>query len=430
MKKIALILALILLPFSFASAEEKVTITFWHCMADAAGDLINAYVDDFNATVGAEAGIHVEAVFQGAYNEAVTKMNSMIFGGNLKDLPDVMQMDATGKVSYSECEKRYTLDRALADHPDAGLSSFLPAPLNNWALQGVQLGAPFASSTTVTYYNKTVLDSYGIAAPDTLDDIAAMAAVIPAQDGVSIYTCVPNTPLLANWLGQMGSDLVNGNNGTEETATALSCLENGALEAFLGRWQALYQSGALNNANSSSDAFAAGSQLIMTSSSSSVASVLKKVNGAFEVGICDYPRVSADALHGATASGSCLVMFDQGDLRREAAYQFVRYMTGGDVQADFASRTGYAPSCLEAEETQTWQDFVKDNPLFGVALSQLKQTPAGMRSVTVGPSADFYYAIIADISDMLTGGNSPADTAALMAEDLNGMLEQYALSNP
>ena len=62
-------------------------------------------------------------------------------------------------------------------------------------------------------------------------------------------------------------------------------------------------------------------------------------------------------------------MFDQGDLRREAAYQFVRYMTGGDVQADFASRTGYAPSCLEAEETQTWQDFVKDNPLFGVALS-------------------------------------------------------------
>ena len=429
MKKIALILVLLLLPVSFTSAEEPVTITFWHCMSDAAGDLVSAYVDEFNATVGAEAGIRVEAVFQGAYNEAVTKMNSMIYGNNLKDLPDVMQMDATGKVSYSECERRYTLDQAAADHPDEALPGYLPASLGNWSLQGVQLGAPFASSTTVTYYNKTVLDACGLEAPDTLDDIAAMASVIPAQDGVSIYACVPNTPLLANWLGQMGSCLVNEYNGTEGTATALDCVDNGALEAFLEKWQALYASGALDNANSSSDAFAAGSQLIMTSSSSSVASVMRKVSGAFEVGICYYPRVSADALYGATASGSCLVMFDQSEARREAAYTFVRYMTGGKVQADFASRTGYAPSCLEAEETEAWQSFVAENPVYSVALSQLKETDAGMKSVTVGPSADFYYAIIADISDMLINGDTPADTVEVMAQDLNGMLEEYALSN-
>ncbi len=430
MKKLAILLILALLLGGVAVAEETVTITLWHCMSDTAGDLINAYVDAFNETVGAEKGIKVDAVYQGSYNDAVQKMNSMIFAGNLKDLPDVMQLDATGKVSYLSCGIRYTLDQARADYPDADTSEYLPAALGNWAVEGIQLGAPFATSTTVTYYNKTVLDSCGVGAPDTLEDIGAMAGVIPITGDTVIYSSVPNTPLLANWLGQMGSYLVDCENGTAGTATKLDCIDNGALEAFLTTWRDLYLSGALNNANSSTDAFAAGNQLIMTSSSSNVASVLQKVNGAFEVGIGFYPRADSDALYGATASGSCLVIFDQGESRRGAAYELVRYLTGPEVQADFASETGYVPSCLEAETTERWQSFIAGNPLFAVALDQLKVTSSDMKSVTVGPSADFYYAVMADISDMLVSGDSPADTVQVMAQDLNDMLEQYVLSNP
>ena len=53
-----------------------------------------------------------------------------------------------------------------------------------------------------------------------------------------------------------------------------------------------------------------------------------------------------------------------------------------------------------------------------------------MRSVTVGPSADFYYAIMNDISDMLDSDLSVEETVRLMADDLNGMLAQYARANP
>lgn len=424
----ALILSLALLLSLTACAQAETTrIVFWHSMSEDAGVLIDGYVQDFNATVGAELGIQVEAVFQGTYADAVTKMNGMLSSGQEDALPDVMQMDATGKVSFASAGIAYTADEALADHPEAQLTLLAPA-LANWQLAGVQLGLPFATSTTITYYNKTALDAAGFAAPQTLGDIGAMAAL--ARDGVTVYAAVPNTPTLANWLGQLGSDLVNQHNGTEGTATALDCIDNGALADFLQVWKELYASGALVNANGSSDEFVAGRQLIMTSSSSSVTSLLTRIGGAFELGVAAYPRVNDSASAGATVSGSCLVMFDHGDAQKEAAWQLVQYLTSAAVQADFARGTGYLPSNSQAEASEAWAQLIAEYPQYQVGLKQLMETPDAMRSVTVGPSADFYYAIMNDIADMLDNDLSVEETVEIMEDDLGGMLEQYARANP
>ena len=424
------LLCLSLLGIAPAMAEEDIHIVFWHCASDAAGELVEKYVADFNATVGAEHHIVVEAVYQGSYSDAVTKMNSMIGTDTMKDLPDVLQMDATGKISYMNSGVAYTVDAAQAEFAGtelaADLAQTLPAALANWNVAGSQLGLPFATSTTVTYYNKTVLDAVGATAPETLADIGALAPLFEGDERV-IYACLPNTPTLANWLGQLGSYLVNGSNGTEGTATALDCVENGALERFLTAWSNLYVTGALSNTAGSTDAFVAGQQLIMTSSSSSIHSVLGKVNGAFEVGIAVYPKVDEDASLGASVNGSCLAMFDHEDAaRREASWRFVQYMASPEVQADFAAGTGYLPSSAATG----WDEVIEANPEFAVGLRQLLETPEAMRSVTVGPSADFYYAIQNDMADYLEDGMSPAEGVELLAGDLNGLLEQYALANP
>ena len=59
----------------------------------------------------------------------------------------------------------------------------------------------------------------------------------------------------------------------------------------------------------------------------------------------------------------------------------------------------------------------------------MMNTPDTMRSVTVGPSADFYYAIMNDMTDYLDADMSPDEGADLMAEDLGGLLEQYKRAN-
>ena len=435
MKRIVcLLLTLCLMAALIPACAESgpVVITFWHSMTEEAKELLDGYVADFNTTIGAERGIRVEAVFQGSYADSVTKMNSILSApGHTDELPDVMQLDATGKAAFSQAEAAWTVDAMVAEYPETDVSSMLPAALMNWNLAGKQLGLPFATSTTVTYYNRTVVGDLPLG---TLQDIAALKGQVSetTADGadITIYAAVPNTPTLANWLGQLGSDVVSQRNGSEGIADTLACIDNGALLTFLRSWKDLYLSGALKNASSDREAFAAGRLLVMTNSSSSIAQTQALVGDSFELGVCPYPRVNAEAASGATVSGSCLVMFDKGEARRAAAREFVLYLTSPEIQVSFAMGTGYVPSNALAAESEQWQAFVADHPLYDVALQQILATPASMRSVTVGPSADFYYTIMNDISDMLENDQTPEETAEIMEEDLGGLLWQYVRANP
>ena len=432
-KQVFVVVFIAVLLVAMTALGETVHLTLWHSMSEDAGLLLDSLIQEFNETVGHESGIEVEAVFQGQYSEAVTKMNSILVSGQTDTLPDVMQLDATGKVPYAAAETAYTAEKAMGDHPDADFSKMLAPAMANWKLSGVQLGLPFATSTTVMYYNKTLLDAAGIPAPATLADIGALAGKLPekTKDGLelTIYAHVPNTPTLCNWLGQLGSDVVDQHNGTEGMARKLACIENGALKAFLTEWKKLYATGALSNTAGSTDAFVAGQQVIMTGSTSNIASVLGKIGDGFELCVAPYPRVNETASAGATVSGSCLVMYDHGDARREAAWKLVCWLTGAEIQARFASSTGYLPSNADAVESEAWKQLVNEHPQYQIGLQQMMEMPETMHSVTVGPSADFYYAIMNDISDMLEQDLTPEETTDILEEDLDGLLTQYARAN-
>lgn len=410
---------------------QDVAITFWHCASDEAGVLMDKYIEEFNATN--EYGITVNAVYQGQYSDATTLLKTMLSAENYSELPDIMQLDATGKMTYFNSGKAYTVDNALADYPnDSLMSSYLTGALGNWQFAGNQLGLPFATSTTITYYNMDLLEQAGwTEAPDTFADVTALYEDMQAAGlSAKVFQAVPSTPTLANWLGQLGSYVVNESNGADGTATELECIDNGALETFLTEWKAMYDAGALLNESSSADKFIAGEVAVMTSSSSNVTAILEKVDGAFEVGVSNYLRVNEDASYGATVSGSCLVMFDsQEALRKEAAWYFMQYLTSAEVQADFAANTGYIPAHMDAMETEAYKNVTAEYPQYTVAFEQLTNTPADMRSVTVGPSTDFYYAIMQGVSDMLEYDQTPEETAEIMADELSLLLEDYARNN-
>jgi len=52
-----------------------------------------------------------------------------------------------------------------------------------------------------------------------------------------------------------------------------------------------------------------------------------------------------------------------------------------------------------------------------------------MRSITVGPTVDFYYAIQNEVTDMLNNGASVDATVESMKENLQGLLDNYMRSN-
>ena len=426
MLPLLLVAAMALTPGAYAQEPaQPVSLLFWHSMSDEAGVLVDKFVTQFNATIGKDRQISVEAVFQGQYSDATTKLNSILTAEDYAQLPDVMNLDATGKVAYFNSGRAWTLDDALAADPGYDISQILPITLSNWEFSGVRLGMPFAASTTIMFYNKTMLDEAGAMAPETFQDIISLSEKLPEKSAggldVLAYSVVPNTPTLANWLGQLGSYVVNNKNGSEAMATGLECLENGALETFLTEWKAMYDAGALTNAAGTTDQFVAGQLAVLTTSSSNVTSLLEKIGGAFELGAGFYPRVNAQASDGATVSGSCVVMFDkQDEARKAAAWELVKYLASPEVQAEFAAATGYVPVNTAAQEMAEYKALVAGTPQYAVAGEQLAITPADMKSVTVGPAKDFYYAVQDNIAMMLDEGLSVAETVEMMADDLQG----------
>lgn len=409
--------------------EEPVTIVFWHCASDESGVLMDKFIETFNKENPYK--ITVKGIYQGQYSDATTLMKTIISAENYSELPDVMQMDATGKVDYFSSGRALTASDAFASYGDIS-SSYIPVALSNWEYQGVVLGLPFALSTTITFYNKDMLEAAGWdKAPETFQDIIELKRDMEkAGIEAASYGTVPNTPLLANWLGQMGSYVVNNKNGSESMATELSCVENGKLEEFLGLWKKLYEEGGVENKSLSTNQFVNGEVAVFTSSSSNVSSVLEKVGDKFTVGTSTFIKVNDEAEYGATVSGSCLVMFDSKDeLKKLASWEFIKYLTGKEVQSEFAISTGYIPSSLEALESDEYKAHLEENPQYRIAPMQLLSTPSEMKSVTVGPSADFYYAIMNGTSDMLKNNVDPKKAAEDLASSLQALLDQYKRNN-
>lgn len=411
--------------------SEPVTITFWHSASDDAGILMDKYVADFNANN--EYGITVNAIYQGQYSDATTLLKTILSAENYDELPDVMQLDATGKVTYFNSGKAYTVDDAIADNAADGiLDNYMEAALANWQFSGAQLGLPFATSTSITYYNADLLAQAGWDhAPATFAEVIALYNDMQTAGMTQkVLQSVPNTPSLANWLGQLGSYVVDQNNGSEGTAENLACIDNGALATFLTEWKAMYDAGALLNENSSSDAFIAGDVVMMVNSSSNISTNAAKINGAFEMGVSKYLRVNDAASDGATVSGSCVVMFDSEDaLRKAASWEFIQYLASADVQADFAANTGYIPANKASMDTDAYKAALAATPALEIPFEQLSATPADMRSVTVGPSTDFYYAIMEASSDMLAQNMTVEETVEIMSDELGNLLYEYVRNN-
>ena len=62
--------------------ESPVTIEFWHAMSGTNQEAVDALVEQFNTTVGAEKGITVKSVYQGAYNDLKTKTTAALKSGS------------------------------------------------------------------------------------------------------------------------------------------------------------------------------------------------------------------------------------------------------------------------------------------------------------------------------------------------------------
>ena len=423
---------------------DPVTIVFWHSMANEAGLAFETYVREFNAGIGAEMNITVESVFQGQYSEATAKLRPLLQARQVNALPDVMQFDATGIVDYLNTEYAFTVDQAMALDSGFDPGIILEAPLKAWNYGGRQLGLPVSASTNIMYYNKSILDAAGVDSPPTtfaeiIDTSRRLPSMNPNNQSLTAFAQQPNTPLLANWIGQIPgqggvntSYVVDNRNGRDGNAEKLAADTDGTLLIFLRAWKAMYDAGAVLDVtdNFINNMFLTQQIVFMTGSTSLLASLINQIDGRFELGTGFFPRINEDSNFGATVSGSALFMFDKGSSAgTRAAWEFVKFMTSSDIQARFATETGYMPVNVLSLQESVYVEHLHRYPQAATGSMQLSITSPDMMGVIVGPSRNFYFEIVNQVSMMLTAGLSPEDTVSAMSRSLNLLLDDYAEAN-
>ncbi|MFC9911595.1 extracellular solute-binding protein [Streptomyces sp. NPDC059862] len=117
-----------------------------------------------------------------SWNDIDAKVKEMVEAGKA---PDMAQIGAYA--DYAADDLLYTADDLLSIPVQAGFSSALASA---GQVNGAQYGLPFAASTRLLFYNKTLFEEAGLTPPTTWAELAADAAALKAE-GVKYPYALP-----------------------------------------------------------------------------------------------------------------------------------------------------------------------------------------------------------------------------------------------
>ncbi|MGV9244296.1 extracellular solute-binding protein [Streptomyces sp. NPDC003710] len=170
--------------------------------ADSSKKYWDTLVRDFEAE---HSGIKVEVGVY-SWNDVDAKVKEMVAAGHA---PDMAQIGAYA--DYAAAGRLYQADEVLSIPVQADFASELS---NAGKVNRTQYGMPFAASTRLLFYNKTLFSQAGIQPPTTWNDLAADAQALKAK-GVKFPFALPLGPEEAQaetmqWLLSGGDGYLDG----------------------------------------------------------------------------------------------------------------------------------------------------------------------------------------------------------------------------
>lgn len=352
-----------------------VEIEFWHAMSGGGQESLDSIVKGFNDS---QDEYVVKAEFQGSYEESLTKLRSV---GGTKDAPAITQVFEVGT--------KYMIDsgfiepmNTFIEKDNYDLSQLEENILNYYKVDGELYSMPFNSSTPVMIYNKDAFKEAGLDpdnAPETFSEVIDAAAKLKTDDmyGFSMLTY---GWFFEQLVATQGGHYVNEDNGRSGDAT--EAVFNGAEGLNVFQFlDTMNKAGTFGNFGTNWDdiraAFSTEKVAMYMDSSAGVANAIE--NSPFEVGVAYIPHADEVARNGVVIGGASLWMSKGiAEEEQEAAWEFMKYLTTPEVQAQWHLDTGYFainPAAYdEANVVEKWAEF----PQFKVTVDQLQDTVAGL----------------------------------------------------
>ncbi len=367
-KLIALLLVLMLVPMAaFAASEydvtEPITIKWWHAHEDQYTENLNYMVDKFNAENG--MGITVEPVYIGSYSEINTQFIAAAAAGT-GTVPALLCCNTSYPASYGADGLCEVLDPYI-DAYDYDVEDFGEGLIASTSYDGEQIALPYLISTQVMYYNKTAAETEGIEMPKTLDEMEEFLkkATIFNEDG----TTKRYGTVFGGW-DYWYHEMLYKNNGVqivcEDGTTDVTSEQSIAITKKIQEWiekgyaYYAYGTGASTNMR---QLFWDGGAFSVFHTSSLYDTYVQNVGDSFEVGMAWLPGGNDGESFKSEVGGSAiLIPAAASQAEKNAAWQFIMFMTSPEINLYWADASGYFPTRASATETAEYAEYLERKP--------------------------------------------------------------------
>lgn len=342
--------------------RNRERVVFWHAYGAPYGELLDKLADRFNQS---QSDIFVEPQFQGTYAETVQKVAAALLARRIPDLITVVEQGW----------RKLYLDEVLEPLDDYFDASFPKTVYNAHLLEeGVRKGStwwlPLARSTPLLYFNRTIFEKAGLPnrAPATWGEWAGwMRELKGMKVKGSAVRWEAYQKLDGDWpfqaaVWQWGGSYSKG----------LEVHVNDAPAVAAGEWQRkLVVDGHAYMADAPHEDFS--NQLIATlqSSAASLGPIREAAKkGGWELGTGGLPKKVRRGV--PTGGGGLSILGDASTARKQAAFEFVKFLARPDNAALWAEQTGYLPVVPKALEEPRLAKLLESDPNYAVAVRQLR----------------------------------------------------------
>jgi sn-glycerol 3-phosphate transport system substrate-binding protein len=356
-------------------------ITWWHAMSGINGEALNKVVNQFNAS---QSAIKVETVFQGSYDDLLSKLNTALASNAA---PALVQVYDIGQ-RYMYDSGQVVPMQAFIDRDKFSTADFEPAVLNYYKYQDKLQSMPWNASSSIFYYNKDAFKEVGLdpeKAPMTFTEITEAAKKLTKKDASGQTVRYGFGPSIYGWffeqlLATSGALYADNGNGRDDRATKV-VYNSAAGKAILDWWKAGIDGGYFYNPGidnpGATNAFNAGKTAMYLESSAALRGNINTVAGKFQIGTGLFARPDSKPKDGGNIIGgaSLYIMKSRPVEEQQAAWEFVKYAMTPAIQAQWQSDTGYYAIVKSAYNEAPAKEWATKYPQFQTPVDQIRNSP-------------------------------------------------------
>lgn len=399
---------------------KQVEISFYYPVA--VGGPLTKVIDGMAADfMTANPNIKVTPVFSGSYADTLTKVQTLLQGGQK---PDVAVLLSTDVYTLVDQDAIIPLDDLVKADPDGQktIDDFYPAFMANSRIGKTLYGIPFQRSTIVMYWNKDLFKAAGLdRAPKDWNELVEYGKKLtkPADGVWGLKIPSDGYPY---WLTQAfsiqaGKNIMN-DEGTEvyltspENQTAINFFSSLVFE------HKIMPEGVIAWASAPTD-FISGKVAMLYHTTGSLTSIM---NGAkFPFGVAMLPA-GPKGFGSPTGGGNFYVFKGLAKEKQDAVWKFVKFMTQPERLAQWSINTGYVAPRKSAYDTQVMKDFVAKNPDYLVARDQLQYAQAELST----HNNQQIYKIYGDrLQAVVTGKQNVKDALEQAQKEADAVLSKF-----